>query len=74
MSAETSSRFKVLIPYALLAPALTYMAVFVGYPLIEAVGLAFEDPSSGSFSLVNFETLARDFHFWEALKLSLIHI
>ena len=68
MSAETSSRFKVLIPYALLAPALTYMAVFVGYPLIEAVGLAFEDPSSGSFSLANFETLARDFHFWEALK------
>lgn len=68
MSHRTPVLFKRITPYLLLLPTLCYMAVFIGYPLVEAIILAFQDPTSGMFSLVNFETLARDFHFWEALK------
>ncbi len=59
---------KKVIPYILLAPTAVYMAVFVGYPLVEAVVLAFQDPDTGAFSLANFERLAADFHFWDALR------
>ena len=58
---------KSLIPYLLLAPTLVYMATFIGYPMIEALMLAFMDYRSGSLSLANFAILSRDFHFWEAL-------
>jgi len=72
VSLKTSSIFKKLAPYLLLLPTLGYMVVFIGYPLIEAVILAFQDPDTGVFSLVNFETLAQDFHFWDALKYTFV--
>ena len=61
-------RIQRFLPYFLFAPALSYIMVLVGYPLIQAVQLAFTDPSTGAFSSVNFQTLINDPHFWDALR------
>ena len=59
-------------PYLLVAPALIYLFTFIGYPLVQAIVLAFQDPSTGSLSLTNFETLFKDAYFWDALKYTFI--
>lgn len=60
--------FYKFLPYLLLLPTAIYMLIFVGYPIVESIGLAFTDPDTGAIGLYNFETLAQDFHFWDALK------
>ena len=57
-----------IIPYILLLPTILYLLIFIGYPLIQAVIMAFQDPRTGAFSLVNFNTLFEDFNFWQAIK------
>ncbi len=57
-----------ITPYILLLPTLSYLLIFIGYPLLQAVLMAFQNPDTGSFSLVNFNTLFRDFNFWEAIR------
>ena len=66
--ARGPSKIQDFLPYLLFLPSLAYLAFFIGYPTAQAVLLAFKDPSTGVFSLVNFERLARDYHFWDALK------
>ncbi|HDD64142.1 MAG: sugar ABC transporter permease [Thermoprotei archaeon] len=44
------------------------MGVFIGYPILETIRLAFTHPYTGEISLYNFQRLSRDFHFWNALK------
>ena len=63
-----SVRVQRFLPYLLFAPALSYIMALIGYPLVQAVHLAFTDPESGEPSLTNFQTLISDPNFWEALK------
>jgi multiple sugar transport system permease protein len=58
---------KTWIPYILFLPTLIFLALFIGYPLIETLKLAFTS-KSGSLSLDNFIALAQDYTFWKALK------
>jgi multiple sugar transport system permease protein len=61
------------LPYLLFLPTLIFLAVFVGYPLLEALKLAFTS-ESGRLSLENFITLALDSTFWKALKYTLLFL
>lgn len=54
--------------WLLALPLVLYLAVFLVYPMGEAVVLAFTDSVSGDFpSLASFETIGDDTLFWEAL-------
>ncbi|RLF08691.1 MAG: sugar ABC transporter permease [Thermoprotei archaeon] len=44
------------------------MIVFVGYPIIETVRLAFTHPTTGEPTFYNFQRLFEDAYFWSALK------
>ena len=61
------------LPYLLFLPTLIFLAIFVGYPLLEALKLAFTS-ESGRLSLENFITLALDSTFWKALKYTLLFL
>lgn len=74
--AFTSVRLKLFgkyLPYILITPSIVYMLIFVGYPLIQAVILAFTD-SSGHFTLANLDYLLYSpfSRFWDALKYTLL--
>lgn len=58
-----------ILPYVLVAPAVAYMAFFIGYPLAEGVRLAFVD-ENGRFTLANVDYLLHSPYskFWDALK------
>lgn len=60
------------IPYLLLMPALLYMIFFIGYPLVQAVGLAFFE--NGQFTTANLDYLLYSplSKFWDALKYTLL--
>lgn len=50
------------------APLCVFLALFLVYPTVHAVGMAFTDTVSGSFpSLENFRLLRRDDLFWRAV-------
>jgi ABC-type sugar transport system permease subunit len=54
-------------------PLVGYLALFLVYPTLYAVKLAFTDTIAGSFpSLQNFRTLASDELFWQALAGNLV--
>ncbi len=54
--------------WLLAVPLVAYLAVFLLYPMGEAVVLAFTDSLSGEFpSLASFRTIAEDGLFWDAL-------
>jgi len=57
------------LPYFLIAPALSYLLFFIGYPLSQAVLLAFTD-SQGHFTLahVNYLLYSPQSMFYDALK------
>ncbi len=61
-----------LVRYLATAPLLLYLLLFLAYPSVYAVKLAFTDSISHTFpSLVNFRILRDDPLFWEALWLNL---
>lgn len=61
-----------LVRYVATAPLLLYLLLFLAYPSVYAVKLAFTDSISHTFpSLVNFRLLRDDPLFWEALWLNL---
>ena len=68
-----SRREKNWMPYLLFLPVLIYLAGFVGYPLIKALGIAFTS-EAGKLSFENFITLTRDYTFWKALKNTLLFL
>jgi len=68
-----SHREKNWMPYLLFLPVLIYLAGFVGYPLIKALGIAFTS-EAGKLSFENFITLTRDYTFWKALKNTLLFL
>lgn len=54
--------------FVAIAPLLAFLAVFLVYPTVHAVGMAFTDSTSGGFpSLENFRVLWRDDLFWRAV-------
>jgi ABC-type sugar transport system permease subunit len=57
----------------LAAPLVLYLAVFLVYPMGEAIRLAFTDSISGAFpSLESFRTIGDDRLFWNALLVNLV--
>ncbi|NJE08364.1 sugar ABC transporter permease [Thermococcus sp. M39] len=54
------------LPYLLILPAFAYLMFFVGYPLIQALYLAFTE--NGAFSLATVSRTISDPRFWDALK------
>lgn len=55
-----------LLPYLLILPAFAYLMFFVGYPLIQALYLAFT--KNGAFSLDTVRRTVGDYYFWSAFK------
>src|SRR5690606_31219717 len=52
----------------LAAPLVLYLALFLLFPSLHALVLAFRDPASGALpSVASFRTVARDALFWRAL-------
>jgi multiple sugar transport system permease protein len=64
-------RQRALIPYALVAPVVVYLAVFFAWPMIQALVLAFQD-TSGEWSLAPIQRMTGDLQFVPALRLTLI--
>ncbi len=59
-------------PYLAAAPLLLYLLLFLAYPSLYAVKLAFTDTLTHSFpSLVNFRSLRDDSLFWQAVWMNL---
>jgi multiple sugar transport system permease protein len=57
---------RTLLPYLLILPAFAYLMFFVGYPLVQAIYLAFT--KNGAFSLDTLRRTVSDYYFWSALK------
>ncbi|WP_048151345.1 carbohydrate ABC transporter permease [Palaeococcus ferrophilus] len=60
---------RTLLPYLLILPAFAYLMFFVGYPLVQALYLAFT--KNGAFSLDTLRRTVSDYYFWSALKYTL---
>ena len=60
-----------LVPYALLAPTVLFLAVFFAWPMVQALVLAFQD-ASGAWSLAPIERMTGDLNFGEAIKITLL--
>lgn len=69
--AQRMRRWEVL-PYWLVLPTLAYLALFFGWPMVEAFTLAFRE--DGVWSLTAFERMRDDLRFEEAFKNTLILI
>ncbi|HVM25817.1 MAG TPA: sugar ABC transporter permease [Candidatus Limnocylindrales bacterium] len=54
-------------PYALLLPSLAFLAVFFATPMVQAFGLAFQNPD-GSFGLGSVQRMMNDARFTSALS------
>jgi multiple sugar transport system permease protein len=59
------------LPYLLLAPSIAFLLVFFAWPLVEAFVVALTD-ASGAWSIDNFETMAADIYFQDALVNTLL--
>jgi multiple sugar transport system permease protein len=60
------------LPYWLILPAVAYLILFFGWPMVEAFDLAFRE--EGHWTLGAFRTMVDDFRFEEALRTTLILI
>jgi multiple sugar transport system permease protein len=60
-----------MVPYALLAPTILFLALFFAWPMVQALVLAFQD-TSGAWSLAPIQRMTGDLNFGEAAKLTLI--
>jgi multiple sugar transport system permease protein len=58
-------------PYALLAPSLVYLAVFLALPMVNAFGLAFQG-DAGGYSLEPIRRMLGDERFGDALTTTLL--
>lgn len=72
-------RWARIAPYALIAPATVYLAVFMLIPLYRGLQLSFTDtrlinPRGGSFvGLDNYRSLLGDERFWNSMRVTLIY-
>lgn len=58
-------------PYAMIAPATVFMAVFFLWPAVQALVIAFQT-ASGSFTTANFQTMLKDTDFGLSLRDTLL--
>jgi multiple sugar transport system permease protein len=61
------ARLRPLEPYLLMAPAVLFLAVFLGWPILGALGVAFQT-ATGQWTLANFQRLATDTDFTLAIR------
>jgi multiple sugar transport system permease protein len=61
-----------VLPALLLLPSILFLLMFFAWPLVEAILVAFGDPSSGAWTFDNFRTMADDLNFQDALKNTLL--
>jgi len=62
---------ETILPYSLLAPTLIFVTLLIVVPIVQAFLLAFQTPD-GSFTLANFQKMANDTSFGDALKFTLL--
>ena len=62
--------FERFTPYILIAPALLYMGVFIGIPILESVYIAFFE--QGAFTLSSIDRLLTSSNYVEAFKFTLL--
>src|SRR5207247_2101426 len=60
-------RLRPLEPYLLMAPAVLFLLVFLGWPILGALGVAFQT-AAGQWTLANFQRLATDTDFGLAIR------
>jgi multiple sugar transport system permease protein len=65
------SRVESVLPYSLLAPTLIFVTLLIVIPIIQAFLLAFQG-SDGSLTLANFQKMASDTSFSDALKFTFL--
>jgi len=58
-------------PYLLVLPAAAYLALFVLYPMVQAVRLGVTD-AQGAWTLEHVRRMATDLYFWPAVRYTLL--
>lgn len=58
------------LPYGLILPTVAYLALFFGWPMVQAFKLAFRD--GGVWTIEPFRMMVNDANFGEALKFTLL--
>ena len=64
-------RRRPIVPYALLAPTVVFLAVFFLWPMLQALVLAFQE-ADGTWSVAPFERMTGDIRFLDAIKITLL--
>jgi multiple sugar transport system permease protein len=62
---------ETILPYGLLAPTLIFVTLLIVVPIVQAFLLAFQ-ASDGSFTFANFQKMANDTSFADALKFTFL--
>lgn len=65
------AKLEAILPYSLLAPTLIFVTLLIVVPIAQAFLLAFQSPD-GLFTLDNFDKMARDASFRDALKFTFL--
>jgi multiple sugar transport system permease protein len=65
------AKLDALLPYGLLAPTLIFVTLLIIIPILQAFLLAFQG-SDGSLTLANFQKMASDTNFADALKFTFL--
>lgn len=65
-------RTEPLTPYLLVLPSAAYLALFVAYPMVQAVALSVTDPQSGSVTWEHVRRMVSDLYFWPAVRYTLL--
>jgi multiple sugar transport system permease protein len=58
------------LPYGLILPTVAYLALFFGWPMVQAFKLAFRD--GGAWTIQPFRTMVDDARFGEAMRFTLL--
>lgn len=58
------------LPYGLILPTVAYLALFFGWPMVQAFKLAFRD--GGAWTIEPFRMMAKDANFWPAFRFTLL--
>lgn len=70
MATAPAPRRQQLLPYLLLLPSIVMMTLLFGWPLVQGVLDAFQGPNG--FTLANWERMAGEPRFWEAVRNTLV--
>ncbi len=65
------SNLESLLPYSLLTPTLLFVTLLIVIPIFQAFLLAFQS-ADGSFTLANFQKMASDTSFGDAIKFTFL--